>query len=97
MTKDALVKKKIVLSGFFRAADLGQQYDTVSRVGGNFSFLSDIHSSVYHIRRDMLSIFPSRLTLVHSTPWDSPVRGPVPSSTSGSLITRCCYPRCILV
>ena len=30
-----------VLFGFFRAADLGQQYDTVSRAGGNFSFLFD--------------------------------------------------------
>jgi hypothetical protein len=37
----------------------------------------------------MLSIFPShvpsRPTLVYSTPWDSPVRGPAPSSISGSL------------
>jgi hypothetical protein len=27
--------------GVFRTADLGQQYDTVSRVGGNFSFCID--------------------------------------------------------
>ena len=72
--------------GVFRTADLGQQYDTVSRVGGNFSFLfRHIHSfCVYHIRRGMFSIFPSRL------PWFIPPRGillcvgPHPKFISGS-------------
>jgi hypothetical protein len=36
--RDYLVR--IILFGFFRTADLGQQYDMVSRVGGNCSYLS---------------------------------------------------------
>ena len=84
----------IVLFGFFRTADLGRQYDTVSRVGGNFSFLfRHIHPSVYHIRGHVLSISPSRPTLVYSTPWDSPVCGPAPQVYFWFFITRGCYPR----
>ena len=88
----------IVLFGFFRTADLGRQYDTVSRVGGNFSFLfRHIHPSVYHIRGHVLSISPSRPTLVYSTPWDSPVCEPAPQVYFRFFITRGCYPRCILI
>ena len=67
---------------------MGQQYDKVSRVGGNFSF--DIDTFVIIIIRCITlgvvcsSIFPSRLNLVYSTPWNSHVCGPAPNSTSGS-------------
>ena len=50
-----------VLFGFFRTADLGQQYEVVSRVAGNFSYLWTQTFSVYHIRRGMLppkSVYP---------------------------------------
>jgi hypothetical protein len=76
------------LFGVFRTVDLGQQYDKVSRVGGNFSF--DIDTFVIIIIRCITlgvvcsSIFPSRLNLVYSTPWNSHVCGPAPNSTSGS-------------
>jgi hypothetical protein len=75
------------LCGVFRAVDLGQQYDKVPRVGGNFSF--DIDTFVIIIIRCITlgvvssSIFPSRLTLFYSTPWNSHV-WPAPNSTSGS-------------
>ena len=41
VTFEFALMRRIVLFGFFRSADLGQQYDTVSRAGGNFSFLFD--------------------------------------------------------
>ena len=63
----------IVLFEVFRTADLGQQYDTVSHVGGNFSFYIDTFI--------LLCIRP---TLVYSIPWDSPVRRPALSTISGS-------------
>jgi hypothetical protein len=75
------------LFGVFRTVDLGQQYDKVPRVGGNFSF--DIDTFIIIIIRCITlgvicpSIFPSRPTLV-STPWNSHVCGPAPNSTSGS-------------
>jgi hypothetical protein len=62
-----------------------------------FHFYSNIHSSVYHIRRGTLSIFPSRPTLVYSTR----VRGillcvgPHPKFISGSslrgVVTRAVF------
>ena len=62
-----------------------RQYGKVSRAG-NFSF--DIYTFIIIIRCITLvicpSIFPSRPALVYSTPWNSHVCGPTPSSTSGS-------------
>ena len=60
----------------------------MSRVGGNFSFDIDTFIIIFIrcITLGMIcsSIFPSRLTLVYSTPWDSHVCGPAPNSISGS-------------
>ena len=41
-------KKRKVLFGVFRTADLEQQYDTVSHFGSIFSFNSTIHFGVSH-------------------------------------------------
>jgi hypothetical protein len=80
-------ERRNVLSGFLRTADLGQQYEVVSRVAGNFSYLStQIFFSVSHSAWYALSLPKSRSTLVYSTPWDSLVCGPAPQIYSGSLL-----------
>ena len=74
-----------VLFGFFRTADLGQQYDTVSRIGGNFSFLFDTFILLYIIFGVVRSL-SSQVGL----PWFIPPRGillcvgPHPKLISGS-------------
>jgi hypothetical protein len=59
------------LFGVFRTVDLGQKYDKVPRVGGNFSFDIDtfITIIIWCITLGVIcsSIFPSRLALVYST------------------------------
>ena len=75
------------LVGSFRTADLGQQYEVVSRVAGNFSYLStQTFFSVSHSALYAVSLPKSRSTLVYSTPWDSLVCGPAPQIYSGSLL-----------
>ena len=44
-------------SEFFRTVDLGQQYDTVSHVGGIVFHSIQQSTLVYHIRRDTLHYF----------------------------------------
>jgi hypothetical protein len=78
------------------AVDLGQQYDKVPRVGGNFSF--DIDTFIIIIIRCITlgvvcsSIFPSRPTLVYSTPWTSHVCGPRTQLYFWFFMTRGYYP-----
>ena len=56
--------------GVFRTADLGQQYDTVSRVGGNFSF----HSDTFILLCITFDVVRSRSSQV-GLPWFIPPRG----------------------
>ena len=75
------------LFGFFRTADLGQQYDTVSRVGGNFLFLFDTFILLC-ITFGVVRSLSSQVGL----PWFIPPRGillcvgPHPKFISGSLL-----------
>ena len=82
--------------GFFRAADLGQQYDTASRVGGNFSFLFDTFILLC-ITFGVVRSLSSQVGL----PWFIPPRGillrvgPHPKFISGSslrgVVTRAVF------
>jgi hypothetical protein len=81
------------LFGFFRTADLGQQYDTVSRVGGNFLFLFDTFILLC-ITFGVMRSLSSQVGL----PWFIPPwEGPHPKFISGSSLRGVCYPRCILL
>ena len=61
---------ELASEGVSRTADLGQQYDTVSRVGGNFSFLFDTFILLF-ITFGVVRSLSSQVGL----PWFIPPRG----------------------